>query len=129
LRRRRDVGLFVDVRSVLGFIECRTFPVPISGRMLSLRTTNANDIAMIRAAGGPKLWSVPDSLGFGFGFPQSPLLVALTPHWFFAAFVGLSAVALKPSPRYRFSLRYFLALTTFAAMLAALVAWLARLRV
>jgi hypothetical protein len=42
--------------------------------------------------------------------------------------MGVAAIALKPSPRYRFSLFDCLALTTFAAMLAGLVAWLARLR-
>jgi hypothetical protein len=42
--------------------------------------------------------------------------------------VGAAAFALKPKPRYRFSLFNFLAFTTFAAMLAALAAWLVRLR-
>lgn len=37
------------------------------------------------------------------------------------------AFYLKPKPRCRFSLLDFLALTTFAAVLVAFVAWLARL--
>ncbi len=50
------------------------------------------------------------------------------PHWTMAAVAGLAAIVLNPMPRYRFSLFDFLALTTFAALLAGLVAWLARLR-
>jgi hypothetical protein len=73
--------------------------------------------------------SEPKRLGFHFSARRLTNGASFTaPHWFFALTVGLVAVALKPKPRYRFSLLDFLALTTFVASLAGLVAWLVRLR-
>jgi hypothetical protein len=65
---------------------------------------------------------------FSWGLLQSDKVRLRVPHWFLAVLAFVPAIALKPKPRYRVSLLDFLVLTTFAAMLAALVAWLVRLR-
>jgi hypothetical protein len=68
------------------------------------------------------------SLEFEWRRGARGLEIAKAPHWILVTVVGAAAFALKPKPRYRFSLFNFLAFTTFAAMLAALAAWLVRLR-
>lgn len=70
----------------------------------------------------------PETFGFGWGGSNPDHLRVLAPHWLFAVLTTACAVALKPKPRYRFSLVDCLALTTFVAILVALVAWLVRLR-
>jgi hypothetical protein len=66
-----------------------------------------------------------------FGFAYKALgasRVVIAPHWFFVtAAIGLSVI-LKPKPRLQFSMQYLLIAMAFAAMIAAAVAALARLR-
>jgi hypothetical protein len=50
------------------------------------------------------------------------------PYWFLVLATVVAGIALKPKPRFRFSLFDCLAATTFAALLAGLVAWLVRLQ-
>ncbi len=71
----------------------------------------------------------PQYSRFGFGYENFGNeamavegVVVQVPCWFLVVMTAAASVALKPKPRYRFSLLDFLALTTFAAMLAALVA-------
>ncbi len=70
----------------------------------------------------------PRVLGFGWGGMFKRQYGGMAPFWFLVAIAASAAIALKPSPRYRFSLFDFLALTTFAALVAASVACLVRLR-
>ena len=72
--------------------------------------------------------AVSDSLGlFGFGYRRSPNEGLFVPYWFLTlGALGLAIVS-KPPPRLRFSLAEVFALLTFAAIAAALVAWVARL--
>jgi hypothetical protein len=49
------------------------------------------------------------------------------PFWLPVSILGIAAIGLRPRPRCSFSLLDFLAATTFAALLAGLIAWLVRL--
>lgn len=53
---------------------------------------------------------------------------ARAPFWLLAGTTAFAAIVLKPKPRYRFSLFDFLVLTTFGAVMAALVAGLVRIQ-
>jgi hypothetical protein len=70
----------------------------------------------------------PKFLGFGWGgmFPYQS--GGMAPHWLFTTLSASAAIALRPPPRYRFSLFDLFTLTTFAAILASSVAWLGRFR-
>jgi hypothetical protein len=96
-------------------------------RLYSRSAADARSIIVTLNNHGYKL-PKPILLGFGWGgvFPQQSGI--LIPHWSLVALVAIGAFALKPKPRYRFSMLDFLALTTSVALLAALVAWLVRLR-
>jgi hypothetical protein len=77
----------------------------------------------------------PEYSRFGFGYENLGNedmavegVIIQVPHWFLVMTTAAASVALKPSPRHRFSLFDFLTLATFVAMLVAFVAWLVRLR-
>jgi hypothetical protein len=45
----------------------------------------------------------------------------MAPHWFFALVAGAFAVALKLKPRWQFSLRELLVITTFAVLISGAI--------
>lgn len=67
-----------------------------------------------------------DKLVAGFAYARGPRpwgLALATPHWFPVVALALAAIALAPPPRWRFSLRRLLAVTTIVALaLGALAA-------
>jgi hypothetical protein len=59
-------------------------------------------------------------------FPMGSGHVFSLPHWFFAVIAGLSSIAWRPPPRFRFSIRELLILTTLTAVVLGTVAAFSR---
>jgi hypothetical protein len=85
----------------------------------SLRLTPADkqkfrDELMVRA--GAKRPDRNANLGFGFSRNRMKDYDARAPHWFFVAAATSLAVALRPAPRRKFSVRDVLVLVTVAVL-------------
>jgi hypothetical protein len=108
-----------------GIIFC-SGPMPNEGlSMQTMRVEDWEDELSIHLA---MTYPPNETLGFWRGKWARVYTIERMPDWFFTVATAVLAIAMKPSPRYRFSLFDVLALTTFAALLAGLVAWLVRLR-
>jgi hypothetical protein len=123
---------FTELRSYCGRIESYTVQLtsPLDVTTLHWHCRSAKNIRLIadenRKRGTPVLESM--LLGFGWGSVRKGQTGVMVPHWVFVAGMMAAALALKPKPRYRFSLFDCLATTTFAALLAGVVSWFVRLR-
>jgi hypothetical protein len=84
-------------------------------------TRRPTAVQRLLAGGQPS--EVPTLLGFGYSRLRNRGYTFIVPHWFLVAMTGTLAVAVKPTPRLRFSVRDLLvAMTMVAVVVAALAA-------
>jgi hypothetical protein len=123
---------YVGVRSWAGHVTHMSFqreplsPMPGSPLGLTGARTDENSHAILTAAQGMIFEDRTLVLGFGYWQTAVESYMLTVPHWFLVAVSGALAVALKPKPRWRFSVRDLLFATTMIAVIVAALASLPR---